>query len=291
MNIQVSPESGDRKFFIRLDLSPGASADVENPDCRASLRADTGLEFRVFPDVDLADADKLVFSDPPALEIVAKDGNTSRIVGYIKGIVPGKGDRPVCSLESFHPLMPMKDVCELLAPDTPTDDNGALIAGLGFAGLTWAARLAPARDGPVGSDTLLEHLELRRPFSLEDLERALSYLLKKGYVPWQAEFPGRDIDFSTGDAKENEKVLLEAVKNFAKSGAPRPNPADAEPDASIMLAPASLLPALNDGDAPARDVQLFSINLRPASGILLVDVAAYKGEAESPVRTPGSDIN
>ena len=44
-----------------------------------------------------------------------------------------------------------------------------------------------------------------------------------------------------------------------------------------MLAPAAMLPALADADAPQRDVQLFTLTLRQSSRTLVVDVAAYQG--------------
>lgn len=284
LNIQAAPSDGREKFFMRLDLSPGASVEIDNPGREADLRVDTGLEFWTFKNINLGDAREIVLrqGDPAYMEIEESTGAKKRADCEAKKLVPQKGERPVCGLESFHPLMPMKDVCELLDPDTPVDDNGALLAGLGFAGMTWAARLAPARDESGRGETLLEHLELRRPFAGEDLSRLLAYLSKRGYAPWQAEFPGKDIDFD-GDIKARENALMNAIRSFLanKKKEPRLNSSDEEPEASVMLAPADLLPALNDGDSPATDVQLFTINIRPASGVLMVDVAAYKANEDS----------
>ena len=47
-------------------------------------------------------------------------------------------------------------------------------------------------------------------------------------------------------------------------------------EATIMLAPAAMLPNLADADTPRQDVQLFTLTLRPASKNLIVDVAAYQ---------------
>lgn len=270
INILVRPQDG-APLFLRLDLSPGGSDQVDNPSCKASLRVDTGLEFWLYDQVDLAKAKKLTFCDRHELCLVIQDesGGDLHIAGKAENLVPAPGDRPVCGLESFHPLMPMKEVCELLSPDTPVDDNGSLLAGLGFAGLVWAARLAPAQNGPMTDATRLEHLELRRPLSREDLARTLSFLSSKGYVPWQAEFPANDMDFTEDSVGKKEAALKAALDKFLNSASTG--------QAAIMLAPAGILPALDEGDAPRTDVQLFTLVLKPGINTLLVDVAAYQG--------------
>lgn len=277
INIQAAPKDGE-KFFIRLDLSPGASAEVENPGGEAALRVDTGLEFWFFAPLKLAGVRELDFSgDPLRLLALGAGEERLRLDGRKESLTPEPGDKPVCALESFKPMTPMKDVCRLLPADAPEDDNGSLLAGLGFGGMVWAARLAPARDG--SGELCLERLELRRPFAEKDLRKLLAHLQKRGYALWQAEFPGQDLDFTPGETARDQERLNDALTKFlsARPKIPRANPTDDEPEASVMLAPANLLPALDDGDAPSTDAQLFTITLRPETGVLRVDVTAYKG--------------
>lgn len=283
LNIFVQPiNKQEPGFFLRLDLSPRASDTFENPGCVASLRADTGLYLWIFPAFALQSAKELTFcaDHPICLKIVDADGKEAHLLGVAKNLVPGKDETPVCGLDKFRPRMPMKDVCAIVPKDAMADDNGALLTGLGFAGKAWAARLAPARTGPVNGDTPLEHLELRRPLSSDEIANVLNALYKQDYVPWQAEFPGNDIDFNT--ISEKKLVLEEAIKKFLQSSGRQEgkNPQDMEKEGSIMLAPESILPALENADAPDSDVQLFTIILKPVSNTMIVDVAAYQGSAE-----------
>ena len=290
LNILVEPEKGkEGKIFLRLDLAPGAAGKIENPDCRANLRVDTGVQFWLYENVNLAGARGLLFCQdyPGCLAIRGEDGQLVHEAVGLRDLIPPKGSRPVCELGSFHPLMPMRDVCALLDPDVPRDDNGSCLASLGFAGKLWAARLAPFQDGPITDNSLLEHMELRKALSRQDVDDVLSALAKKGYSPWQAEFPGKDMDFAEMkgvDAAGRMELLNKAVSEFLEHWeARKPSPqvnneADEEAEASILLAPADMLPALANADMPAQDVQLFTVVLKPLSSTLLLDVSAYKGE-------------
>lgn len=277
LNIFVQPESG-KGFFLRLDLSPNASDKVENPKITATLRIDTGLEFHTLPNVDLREIKGLTFEPDGAVALVNKEGESQILQAKTENLLPSS--TPVCDLEKFHPKMPMRDVCSILDPEIPVDDNGALITGLGFAGLVWAARLAPAAEFAT-ADAPLEHMELRRPLSRDDLNALLNALRNQGYVPWQAEYPGNDVDFDdlAGNSDRKWEALMDGIDKFMSrtGGLPDSNPGDVEPEASIMLAPAASLPDLENADAPSADVQLFTITLRPASRLLLVDVSAYQG--------------
>lgn len=287
LNILVEADKG-KKFFLRLDLVPGAADKVENPGCDASLRVDTGMQFWRFKNMKLENYKRLVFCGEHEACIVAegKDGDVKHEAAEIENLVPGKGSKPVCELSLFKPGMPMKDVCAVLEANLPEDDNGARITGLGFAGMLWASRLVPEQNGPINENSALEHLELRKPLAEKDVMAILDALYKQGYTPWQAEFPGADMDFvnspATGDKDAREKVEAE-IRKFLKSWqnrerAPQINNAnDEEAEASIMLAPASNIQALANADSPAEDVQLFTLTLKPLSATILLDVAAYRG--------------
>lgn len=282
LNILASPESGKPQFFWRLDLAPGASDQVENPGGRASLRLDTGLRFILFKNVNLTGASKIAIAGPEGAALAISGKSPASLSGEIKDLVPKPGEKILCELDQFRPRMPMKEVCAILPADAPRDDNGSVITGLSFAGIPWAARLIPAKEGPVSGETRLEHLELRRPLEPGAPFRILSFLESKGYVPWQAEFPGINMDFedmANQDPAMREKLLRDALERFmtAAGKTPKSNTVDMEPEANIMLAPAASLPSLADADRPAADVQLYTLIIRPASDLMLVDVAAYQG--------------
>lgn len=287
INILVEPDNG-KKFFLRLDLVPGAADKVENPNCDASLRVDTGMQFWRFKSMKLENFKRLVFCGEHAACLVAeeKNGDVKHVAAEIENLVPGKGSRPVCELSLFKPGMPMKDVCAVLEKNLPEDDNGARITGMGFAGMLWASRLVPEQNGPVSENATLEHLELRKPLAEKDVIAILDALYKQGYTPWQAEFPNADIDFVNAPAEDDKKARMrveEEICKFLKSWQNRErapqvnNAADEDAEASIMLAPAANIKALANADSPAEDVQLFTLTLKPLSSTVLLDVAAYRG--------------
>ncbi len=263
-------------FFVRLDMQPGGQDEIENPGGTADLRLDTGLAFCSFKAVPLGQTRRLTFcGDHAACLILDMRNKISRhFNGTVQSLLPGPDSRPVCALDQFRPGMSMSEVCGLLPPDPPRDDNDAVLAGLGFAGLTWAARLSPGQPPAAGKPSaqgpdLLDHLELRRPLTAENLAVLLRSLYAQGYRPWQAELPGLDMNFTEMTALEPVKqkdILQKALDYFLASG---------RGEATIMLAPAAMLPALANADAPQKDVQLFTLTLRQASRTLIVDVAAY----------------
>lgn len=277
LNIRL--RSGLTIVFLRLDLAPGRRDEVENPGGVADMRVDTGLELWFFRQIPLDSTRRMTFcGDHGACLILEQtDGISRHVPGSVTALVPGPGSTPVCELARFRPGMTMSDVCSILSADAPRDDNDAILEGLGFAGMLWAARLIPGHDedgdgtqGAPGRERL-EHLELRRPLDAADLNRLLDTLYAQGYTPWQAELPGLDMDFAEmpGISGEQCRELLAGhLKRFLDAG---------HGEASIMLAPAAELEALADADAPREDVQLFTISLRPDTRMLLVDVAAYRG--------------
>lgn len=288
LNIMIEPQNkkdGAEPIFLRLDLVPGAADKADNPGFRANLRVDTGLQLWLYKDVALEDAESLVFCPDyqGCLALRNKKGELGYAAVSLRELAPGHGSRPVCELGRFRPMMPMREVCAILEPDLPRDDNGACLTGLGFAGKLWAARLAPFQDGPITEDSLLEHMELRRKLSKSDVEETLDALYKLGYVPWQAEFPGGGMDFDGGAGLQARKELVDkAIDKFLRSFSRRPpqvnNAADEEAEASVLLAPADNLKALENADSPPEDVQLFTMILKPLSSTLLLDVTAYKGD-------------
>lgn len=287
INILVRPQK-EPEFFLRLDLAPGRVDKVNNPQCLASLRVDTGLRFLIFEHVNLKNAASLVFcgEHDACVIILNKDnGQVEHINGKTQNLVPARGEKPVCELSRFRPRMAMKDVCAILEPDTPVDDNGSLITGLGFGGLVWAGRLTPVQNGKAKADSTLEHLELRRPLSRENIGQVLQILFKQGYVPWQAEFPGLDVDFADmpkQDEASQKRILQEAIDTFMrnqKDGTAIRNMAYRQDDeARILMAPTAIIKSLANADSPNNDVQLFTIALQPRISTLLLDVAAYEGE-------------
>lgn len=289
LNIKVDPlKKNASPIFLRLDLLPGAFDKIENPNSIANLRVDTGMQFWLYESVDLPHAQRLTFCKdyPGCLAILNEKGESVYESCGIKNLIPGTGERPVCELSVFRPLMPMKEVCALLDPDVPRDDNGSCLTGLGFAGKVWAARLAPFQNGPITEDSLLEHMELRKNLSKTDIQDVLNTLYSQGYVPWQAEMPGMEMDFAdmrSMDEKARKELLAQAIDKFLENQqnrAPAPqinNAADEEAEASIMLAPANTIAALANADNPPEDVQLFTMILKPLSSTLLLDVTAYQG--------------
>ena len=277
--INIRFRSGPRVFFLRLDMAPGQRDEVENPGGVADMRVDTGLEFWSFRDVPLGETRSMTFcgQHEACMILESRAGATRHVRGEVRELVPRPGSRPVCELDQFRPGMTMSDVCSLLDPDAPRDDNDAVLEGLGFAGQLWAARLIPGGATPAGEDVkslgreYLEHLELRRPLEQDTLDRLLAELQARGLTPWQAEFPGLDMDFTEMpdlSAEKKRELLEQTLRRFLAAG---------KGEASFMLAPEAELPALADGDEPRSDVQIFTLTLRPASGVLLVDLAAYRG--------------
>jgi hypothetical protein len=263
-----------RTQYVRLDMPPHGNDMVENPGGSADLRVDTGLALWRFAAVPLGKARALTFDsgEPPALTVALRPEGQRRIAGSVTPLLPGPEHGPVCHLDQFRPGMTMREVCALLDPHPPRDDNDAVLTSLGFAGMVWAARLSPGTEdsGGVGTDRL-DHMELRRPLDAPTLDKLLKTLYAQGYAPWQAELPGLDMNFTemTGRSAERRTALLRrTVDDFLAAGAG---------EATIMLAPQKLLPVLDDADAPHGDVQLFTLTLRCISRTLIVDVAAYQG--------------
>lgn len=285
INICIKNPAGE--IFLRLDLLPLASDAVENPDCSGDLRADTGLELWDFGNIDLAAARQLDFcaGHPVCLIVESARGERRHIKGTITNLVQNGESAPLCELGSFRPAMPMQEVCSILPASSPRDDNGAVLASLGFAGMNWAARLIPENSGAAADKTLLKHLELRRKLNLDDLEKLLGGLFDEGYVAWQAEFPGRQYDFNGSRAAEDKPLLISQAQEFIRRqrGQSHKNHAGGErcAEASILLAPLAMLPALANSDEPESDVQIFTLTLRPCTDTLLVDVAAYRKQEGS----------
>lgn len=279
INILVSPISGQNEFFIRLDLAPGQSTNVENPECEAFLRVDTGLSFWFFKDMPLEKATRLEFcaKHPVCILIDKNAGEAGHYSGEVQSLIPAPGEKIVCELSQFHPAMAMSDVCQIIPEKTPVDDNGAFLTGLGFGGKIWAGRLAPNVGAKNMASARLEHMELRRPFSEIETREILEILYKQGYAPWQAEFPQATLDFANmpdENIGDRRQVLNEELSSFfAKKTATGNNSV-----ATIMLAPANMLSSLANADEPERDVQLFTLILQPQSGVLTLDVAAYQGQ-------------
>ena len=123
--LNIRFRQGRTTYFVRLDMAPGARDDIENPGVTADLRVDTGLAFWFFKAVPLAQARRLTFcGDHTACLILEQKNNISRhINGNAQSLLPGELSRPVCTLDQFRPGMTMNDVCSLLEPDPPRDDN------------------------------------------------------------------------------------------------------------------------------------------------------------------------
>lgn len=277
LNILVRDKSGNKPLerFIRLDIAPGAQAEVENPLSEGSIRIDNGFALTEFSEVNLADAKRLTLSGNNAeqLEIDAQSGDTRAYSGKVSHLVPAPGEKIVCELSRFRPKMPMADVCHILPSETPVDDNGALLTGLGFAGLLWAGRLTPEARTTDPGKALLEHMELWRPLERGEALALLEFLFSQGYVPWQAEMPAAELDFAAMPDKNPDvrrKTLLDVLNRYFEKNTG---------EAAIMLAPKDILQDLANSDEPERDVQLFTLVLKPESRAMILDVAAYEGKS------------
>lgn len=274
--------SGRNIHFVRLDMQPGGRDEIENPGGTVDLRLDLGLALWFFKAVPLGQARRLTFcGDHSAcliLDLRSQQHNKAsrHMNGTTQGLLPKADGKPVCTLDQFRPGMTMQDACGLLSPNSPRDDNDAVLTSLGFADMVWAARLSPGQPAGNGGANSpgpdrLDHLELRQRLEPEYLEKLLTSLYAQGYSPWQAELPGLDMNFTEmGDLNpaRQKDILQQALKYFLASG---------RGEATIMLAPAAMLPSLANADAPRSDVQLFTLTLRQGSKTLIVDVAAYQG--------------
>lgn len=270
--------SADREIFYRLDLAPQSSAEVENPVVTGNARVDTGLELWFFEQIPFGECKAVKFESHEApVAILEKDFGTSiTMQGKMQSLVPPDDSAALCELTNFRPNMPMSDVCHILPDNTPVDDNGSYLAGIGFANLPWAGRLAPG----TGPQHYLEHMELRRPFSEADVQTVLNHLREMGYAPWQLDFPRAELDFAdmpdnnpADHLKELDEVLSKYLNQCARKGARCPA-------GSLMFAPAGSLDTLANADDPRVDAQLFTLTLKPAAGELLLDVAAYPAEGK-----------
>lgn len=274
--LSIGFQAGRHMHFVRLDMAPDGKDEMENPGGTADLQVDTGLALWRFKTVPLAQAQGLTLrvAATPVLELALGKGQQRRIEGEAYSLMPGPDSGPVCALDRFRPGMAMKNVCALLAPDLLRDDNDALLTSLGFAGTVWAARLEPSQDkedtvAAKGQDRL-GRMELRRRLDMETLEKLFRTLSVQNYSLWQAELPGLDINFTQMpgmDTKKQKDMLHKVLEYFLDTG---------KGEASIMLVPTGMLPQLADADTPHGDVQLFTVILRPESGNLVVDVAAYQ---------------
>lgn len=268
---------GGQEHFARLDLAPGMEDVLENPGGTADLRLDMGFELWFFDKVPLAEAERLAAcadKSGPCLLMTGHDNAQRHLKGRLQSLLPVPGARPVCELTRFHPGMRMADACALVDPQPQRDDNDAVLTSLGFAGLVWAARLSPGRTDGVSADddsgqALLDHVELRQRLTPENLAALRKTLADQGYRPWQAEFPGMDLNFmemAEIPLERQAEILENALTLLMASG---------KGEGSLMLAPAAMLPSLANADGPQGDVQLFTITINRASMTLIVDMAAY----------------
>ena len=276
--LNIHLQRGKVTQFMRLDMPPDGSEEIENPGGTAELRLDTGLALWTFSRVPLAQAESLTFGpQPDTLTLITGKGESRQFSARMRSLLPDENSGPVCALDRFRPGMSMKDVCALLDQSPPHDDNDAVLTSLGFAGMVWAARLLPGQAENGKSGTIraaaadrLVHLELRRKLDADTLNKLLATLYAQGYAPWQAELPGLDMNFvemPKADAAKHREILQQVLDYFLSSG---------QGEATVMLAPSAMLPNLADADKPQSDVQLFTLTLRHRSKNLVVDVAAYQ---------------
>lgn len=257
----------------RLDLPPGGDEDLENPGGMAELRLDLGLSMCTWSKVDLDNLLSLVVcpEHEACLVLTDSEGRSAHVQGACKSLLPAPGDPPACALDRFHPGMTMRDACGLINTSYTADDK-AYLTSLGFAGLVWSARLYAGSDDEDLSKARLEDIELRQILDAPVLRAVEATLGKQGYVPWQADFPGIDMNFTEmgemGMTQQHELLAL-CVETFLKNG---------RGEASIMFAPADMLAELATADSPAHDVQLFTLILRRDSDTLILDMASYSGD-------------
>lgn len=283
--LSLGIRSGRQAYSVRLDMPPGGKDRMENPGGTADLRVDVGTAFWHFRNVPLKGARGLRFAADKAedkagnksvsLFLTTATGEALRTADEVQNLLPGPEATPVCALERFRPGMGIREVCALLESSLLRDDNDAVIASLGFAGMVWAARLFPGqtedaeKGGGAWGPKHLDHMELRRDLNTETLTGLFGALYAQGYAPWQAELPGLDMNFAEmpGQDKARQKDILQrALEHFLAVG---------EGEAAVMLVPEAVLPELSD--SPETDVQLFTVTLKPASRGLVVDITAYQG--------------
>lgn len=259
----------------RLDLAPGNDEELEKPAGSAEIRLDLGLSMCSWPKVNLDEIRSITLCPDHENCIILTDqnGNSRHETGDCRSLLPPPGSAPVCALDKFRPRMTMRDACGLINTSYTSDDR-ALISTLGYAGLVWNARLY-AGSGKNDSDITreqLEDIELRQKLTNENLKAVQDTLSAQNYIPWQATFPGVDMDFTEMHnlgKKDQADLLAICVDTFLKSG---------RGEASILYAPKDSLPDITTSDALRKDVQIFTLMLRRDSGTLILDMAAYTGD-------------
>lgn len=279
-------QTGQGVRVFRFDMAPGDSETIDNPGGTADVRVDTGLTLWHFAAVPLEDSVRLTLHGvrPPVLELAKANVDTHRMVGEAQDLLPATNAKPACALQRFRPGMPVQEVCSILGTDTPRDDQGALLASLDFAGLVWAARLISTppegeKNRTAASPEVLTHLELRRRLDAATLKAVLHTLYARHYAPWQAELPGLDINFPRMplESARRRELLDTLLTPFLAAG---------QGEATIMLAPADMLPKLAEADTPpSGDVHLFTVTARLKAHNLIVDVATYQEKDASTTTT------
>lgn len=279
--IGIRVERKEGREIIGLALGPGGDDTLENPGGTAGLRLDLGLALWFFDDVPLGTARRMTVAEAdggPALTLATADrgGERRTLKGRAQSLLPEAGARPVCELTRFRPGMRMDEVCAVVEADPRRDDSEAVLTTLGYAGVTWAARLtaAPAMGGADGTPggRVLAGVELRQILTRERLDAVRGLLAKQGFAPWQAEFPGVDLNFAGMDAlpRDRREALLQQILDlFMEAGSG---------DAGITLAPADMLPSLANADDPPEGVRVFNLTLNRSTGILVVNMAAYNSQ-------------
>lgn len=266
---------GKNVSLSRLDLAPGSDEELENPGGVAELRLDLGLSLCSWKNLALNGLHNITLcaEHENCLILTHTDGVPRHEIGNCTSLLPSQGATPVCTLNKFHPGMTMKDACGLVNTSNTTDDN-AIITTLGYAGLVWNARLYAAGITDKGTDISrqLEDIELRQILNTDNLKAVRQTLDEQNYVPWQATFPGIEIDFT--DMKDfgqsyGQGLLEQCIRMFLTRG---------RGEASIIYAPVDILPDLATADTPRHDVQIFTLLLRRDSDTLILDMSAYSGE-------------
>ena len=106
--LNIHLQKGKVTQFMRLDMTPGNSEEIENPGGTAELRLDTGLALWTFSRVPLGQAKSLTFGpQPDALTVATGKGESLQFRAGMRSLLPDENSGPVCALDQFRPGMRM----------------------------------------------------------------------------------------------------------------------------------------------------------------------------------------
>ncbi len=271
--VAVLLTGGAAAGFVRMDLGPGNEDELDNPGGTADIQMDLGLWLADWAKVPLDGVQSLTLCGEHecCLVVQPEKGEARHLQGQARSLLPREGSAPVCSLDAFRPGMTMAEACGRF-PDAVTMEESVYITSLGFGNIVWSARLNANADNGTGPDAQLENVELWQKLSTQHLTAVLQTLEQQGQVPWQAAFPGMEVNFPdmlSYPQSVREELLRLGINAFLRHG---------RGVASISFAPQSLVQELAASGFPQSNTQIYTLSLHRDSETLCLDMTSYNGE-------------